>query len=331
MRRASRIRKRRITTAGKSPCWRNAIDHAAAAKRPTTSISCARRLGVHRMVMHPVLDCTRGDRDGVVRCVVFCVVWVAATFRHLDTTCRSMGSVGISGVGQRLQSVGCRPPFRRCEMLNLVRLACSFGLAFSSLGSGLFVDSHNGRSRGPLAVETCIHTEKHDSRTRVHFMVLASGTMIVSRAINQTPSMVRCVEAIHPLSRDEDSPGVLSVITGRPSPIDIPVSLPIASANQMHISVARSNWNSVDRSKQVRQICSHREHDQYKTSWRQLTKAHFDRNVSINYSHCRRIDGGGCSMCQNGRNHAGRIRKTRKQTDNRDSASSRLHFMVRRI
>ena len=28
-------------------------------------------------------------------------------------------------------------------MLNLVRLACSFGLAVSSLGSGRFVDLHN--------------------------------------------------------------------------------------------------------------------------------------------------------------------------------------------
>ena len=38
-------------------------------------------------------------------------------------------------------------------MLNLVRLACSFGLAFSSLGSGLFVDPHNATDHAVAAID----------------------------------------------------------------------------------------------------------------------------------------------------------------------------------
>ena len=80
----------------------NDVDHPAAAKRLTTSISCARRLGVHRMVMHPVLIVR--VTVGMVSCVVptFVSLWPTQPSGTIDATCRLMVSVVRASVAQRL-------------------------------------------------------------------------------------------------------------------------------------------------------------------------------------------------------------------------------------
>jgi hypothetical protein len=84
---------------------------------------------------------------------------------------------------------------------------------------------------------TCKQTEKRRSRPRVHVMVLALAQYDCTHPMNQTPSPA--ISRIQPPIATK-TPGVLSVMTGRPSPIDIPVSLPIVSENQIHISGSRT-------------------------------------------------------------------------------------------
>ena len=81
----------------------NGVDHPAAARRPTTSISSARRLGVHRMVMHPVLIVR--VTVGMVSCVVptFVLFWpTQPSGTNVSATCRLMGSVVRASVAPRL-------------------------------------------------------------------------------------------------------------------------------------------------------------------------------------------------------------------------------------
>ena len=64
-------------------------------------------------------------------------------------------------------------------MLNLVRLACSFGLAFSSLGSGRFVDPHNDSGNGAAAKNLRFQNPRHRRLPFTAWLSIFAGFTIV--------------------------------------------------------------------------------------------------------------------------------------------------------